>query len=214
MRKQGVNGWIMAGLLGVAMCAPWLVAAQGIYTCVDSRGRRLTHDRPIPDCIDREQKELNASGTVKRSIGPTLTEREAEQQELRQRREAEERARAQDGRRRDRALLARYKNQAAHDAERADSLRQVDDVIAIARRRLVDLAQQRSRLDAELEFYKHDPASVPPVLKQRLADQAADVATQYRFIADQEQEKQRIHQRFDIELQRLRQLWAERAGTM
>ncbi|WP_432214584.1 DUF4124 domain-containing protein, partial [Salmonella enterica] len=39
-------------------------AQGGIYTCVDAKGRKLTADRPILDCIDREQKELNASGQV------------------------------------------------------------------------------------------------------------------------------------------------------
>ena len=207
-------GWVGAGLVGVLlMGTPWLAAAQSIYTCVDSKGRRLTHDRPIADCIDREQRELYSNGTVKRSIGPTLTEREADIEELRQRKEAEDRARLQEAKRRDRALVARYQNTAAHDAERADALRQVDEVIAIARRRQADLDLQRAKLDAELEFYKRDPASVPAALKQRITEHAADVAAQNRFIADQEQEKKRINVRFDAELIRLRQLWAQRGSV-
>ena len=76
MSGQRGNGRVSAWLLGVLLsCTPWMAAAQSIYTCVDSKGRRLTHDRPIPDCIDREQRELNSNGTVKRAIGPTLTER-------------------------------------------------------------------------------------------------------------------------------------------
>jgi hypothetical protein len=207
-------GWVGAGLVGVLlMGTPWLAAAQSIYTCVDSKGRRLTHDRPIADCIDREQRELYSNGTVKRSIGPTLTEREADIEELRQRKEAEDRARLQEAKRRDRALVARYQNTAAHDAERADALRQVDEVIAIARRRQADLDLQRAKLDAELEFYKRDPASVPAALKQRITEHAADVAAQNRFIADQEQEKKRINARFDTELVRLRQLWLQRSSV-
>ena len=214
MSGQRGNGRVSAWLVGVLLiCTPWLAVAQSIYTCVDSKGRRLTHDRPIPDCIDREQRELNSNGTVKRAIGPALTEREADLEEQRQRKEAEERARAQEARRRDRALVARYQNSAAHDAERADALRQVDEVIAIAKRRQTDLDQQRAKLDAELEFYKHDPSSVPAALKQRIAEHASDVAAQSRFIADQEQEKKRVNARFDAELARLRQLWAQRGST-
>ena len=208
--NQRVAVWLLGALF---ICAPGLAAAQSIYTCVDSKGRRLTHDRPIADCIDREQRELNSNGTVKRSIGPTLTEREADLEEQRQRKEAEDRFRAQEVKRRDRALVARYQNPAAHDAERAEALRQVDEVIAIARRRQTDLDQQRAKLDAELEFYKHDPSSVPGALKQRVAEHASDVAAQSRFIADQEQEKKRINVRFDAELIRLRQLWAQRGSV-
>lgn len=211
-------GWQWTGLLscvlGAVLCgtAGWS-SAQSIYTCIDSKGRRLTHDRPIAECSDREQRELYSNGTVKRSIGPSLTEREADLEEQRQRKEAEERARGQEARRRDRALLTRYQNVAAHDAERADALRQVDEVMAFAIKRMAELDQQRVRLDAEFEFYKTDPASVPALLRKKDADQVADVATQRRFIADQELEKKRINARFDAELVRLRQLWGQRGAA-
>ena len=203
---------LLSCVLGAVLCgtAGWS-SAQSIYTCVDSKGRRLTHDRPIAECTDREQRELYSNGTVKRAIGPTLTEREADIEEQRQRKEAEERSRGQEARRRDRALLTRYQSVAAHDAERADALRQVDEVMAFAIRRMSELDQQRVRLDAEFEFYKADPASVPALLRKKAEDQVADVATQRRFIADQELEKKRINARFDAELVRLRQLWGQRS---
>ncbi|HET7868163.1 MAG TPA: DUF4124 domain-containing protein, partial [Burkholderiaceae bacterium] len=31
-------------------------AGSGIYSCTDARGRRLTSDRPIIECLDREQR--------------------------------------------------------------------------------------------------------------------------------------------------------------
>ena len=40
-------------------------------------GRKLTSDRPIMECLDREQKVLNPSGTVKTKIGPSLTPQNA-----------------------------------------------------------------------------------------------------------------------------------------
>src|SRR3989344_1799514 len=49
-------------------------ATGGIYTCVDRNGRRLTADRPIPECLDREQRELSPSGITRRQIGPSLTD--------------------------------------------------------------------------------------------------------------------------------------------
>ena len=32
------------------------VAQAAIYTCVDAQGRRITSDRPIAACMDREQR--------------------------------------------------------------------------------------------------------------------------------------------------------------
>ena len=62
--------WGTTGALAQGSGTP---APGGIYTCIDAHGRRLTSDRPIPACIDREQRELNRDGTVRRIIPPTLT---------------------------------------------------------------------------------------------------------------------------------------------
>jgi hypothetical protein len=184
------------------------VFAQGIFTCTDSRGKKLTSDRPIPECIDREQKELNASGTVKRSLGPTLTVQEAIAQDARDKKEAEDRARANDERRRNRVLLTRYQNQAAHDTERASALTQVDGVIQTANKRMAELAEQRKALDNELEFYKGDPSKAPSYLKRRVTEFEETLIAQQRFIANQQLEKKRVNDRFDEELTRLKPLWA------
>src|SRR3954467_15349447 len=101
------------------------VWAQAIFTCIDGKGRRLTADRPIPECTDREQKELNASGTLKRKIGPTLTAEERAVEEEKDKAAAEERNRQLEERKRDRALLMRYPNRPTHEAERVKALASV-----------------------------------------------------------------------------------------
>src|SRR5436190_9468818 len=60
---------IGVGLLSAGFLPQAWSQSEGIYTCVDSKGRRLTADRPIAECTDRVQKELNPSGTVKRQVG-------------------------------------------------------------------------------------------------------------------------------------------------
>src|SRR4051812_38400476 len=93
---------LMLGCLLAAAAAPgWTVepAGGGIYTCTDARGRRVTSDRPIVECMDREQKELTPSGTVRRTLGPSLTATERAALEERQHREAEERQRLADEKR-------------------------------------------------------------------------------------------------------------------
>jgi hypothetical protein len=199
------------GLL--AVCAP--AAAQdgqqpinGIYTCVDAQGRKLTSDRPIAACVDREQKVLNPSGTVKAKVGPTLTAAERAEQEAREKKELEERIRQNEEKRRDRALLARYPNQSAHDKERADALAQVAAVRQTAIARVDDLLKQRQKVDDEMEFYKKDPSKAPPALRRQQEELAQNLAGQGRFIADQDAEVKRVNARFDAELVRLKQLWA------
>lgn len=206
------SAWIVGGVLLATLGADWARAqapgtSGGIYTCVDRNGRRLTADRPIAECLDREQRELGPSGIVRRQIGPSLTEQERAAQEAQRRKEAEARARELEERRRERALTARYPDKATHDVERAAAIQMVDDVTATAEKRLVELAQQRKAFDVEMEFYKKDPSKAPMSLRRKIAENEESIAEQQRFIAGQDQEKRRVHQRFDVELAQLRKLW-------
>ncbi len=202
----------LLALAAVLAAAAGDACSQRIYTCVDSKGRRLTSDRPILECIDREQKELNASGTVRKTVGPSLTATERAALEEQERKAAEERQRQAEEKRRERALLARYPNKATHDAERAKALNAVQEVIYAANRRTEDLRNQRKALDVELEFYKKDPSKMPPKLRRQLDENEQTIAGQARFLANQEEEKRRINAQFDQELARLKVLWAQAQG--
>lgn len=179
----------------------------GIYSCTDAKGRTITADRPIPDCIDREQRELNPSGTTKRKIEPTYTAREQAEREERERQAQLVAARQLEEKRRERALLIRYPTPLAHDRERSEALVQIDAVIQAARKRLGELAEERKRTDDELEFYKKDPTKAPDSLLRKVEDNARSVAVQSRFIGEQEDEKKRVNARFNEEQARLKPLW-------
>ena len=204
--------WIRLGLgTGMAALISTAASAQavipGVYTCVDAKGRKLTADRPIPECTDREQKVLNPSGTVKARVGPNLTAQERAEIEQKERREIEERNRAIDEKRRDRALLTRYPNKTVHDQERVQALSQIGVVIQAAKTRLEELIKQRVAVDQEMEFYKKDPATAPAYLRRQLEENIQSQTVQRRFIGEQDGEINRVNTRFDDELVRLRQLW-------
>ena len=209
--KYGVGG-LLAGLCA-AVAAQTSPGALSIYTCVDKQGRKLTSDRPIPECIDREQRELGPSGTLRRVIGPTLTQQEREALEVQRRKDLEERNRMAEERRRERVLTARYPDEATHQAERNAALDQVEEVVVVAHKRVQSLKAERRRLDVELEFYRGDVTKAPVLLQRQIADNEQALADQQRFLATQELEKRRIHQRFDAELAQLRQLWAAQRAS-
>jgi hypothetical protein len=197
-------------LMGTATMASWAQGSpviSGVYTCVDAKGRKLTADRPIPECTDREQKVLNPSGTVKTKVGPTLTAQERADQDLRDRKAAEELSRLAEEKRRDRALLTRYPNKGMHDKERSEALEQISVVIKAATTRLDELVKQRVSIEEEMEFYKKDPTKAPAYLKRQQEENSQSQAVQKRFISEQESEIRRVNVRFDDELVRLKQLW-------
>lgn len=196
----------------VGLFAP-VVSAQ-IFTCIDATGRKLTSDRPITECLGKDQKELNPSGTVKRVVKPVMTADEQRISDQKIKDEMEEKARQEEERRKNRALLSRYPNKPAHDKERADALSQVDEVIKAAQKRIGELSDQRKKINEELEFYRKDPSKLPPALKRQLEDNERSVVVQRRFIGDQDDEKKRANARFDEELDRLRKLWAQMAAPV
>lgn len=201
---------LLALLLVVAIMPPALAQGASIFTCTDAQGRRLTSDRIIPQCLDREQYELNPSGTVRRVIAPSLTTEERARAEARQRAEAEARAREAEERRRNQALLIRFPNVELHQRGREDALRQVNAVIAAVVTREADLEKQRQEILAEMEFYQRDPSRTPAWLQHRQTTNQQQIASQRTFREDQEREISRINQRFDEELALLQRLWKER----
>lgn len=71
---------------GLSCTLAWAALAQE-FGRLHHRQKRaeLTADRPIVECLDREQRELSPSGTVRRVVGPTLTEQERAAQEVQRR---------------------------------------------------------------------------------------------------------------------------------
>ncbi|MDI1245277.1 MAG: DUF4124 domain-containing protein [Rhodoferax sp.] len=178
-----------------------------IYTCTDADGRNLTSDRPIAACNDRVQTILNPSGTVKAKIGPTLTPHEQSQSEARIRAEQKERARLEDEKRMERALLVRYPNLVAHQKDREDALAQLQLVRQVGVTRLKDLLAEQSKHNAEMAFYAKDPSKAPAKLQRQVKEVTQSLAEQERFLAEKDKEIQRINARFDEEQQRLEPLW-------
>lgn len=201
-----------AALLGGGLWGT-VQAQGGIYTCVDAQGRRLTSDRPIVACLDREQQQLSNSGTVRKTLPPSYTAEERAKVDAQRKLEEEQRARVQEERRRERALMIRYPNQGVHDRERAEALSQVDEVVSAVNKREQALATQRKDIETELEFYQGDINKAPAWLKRKFEDNEKQVQVQKRFLDDQAQEKQRINARFDEELAKLRQLWTAAGGS-
>lgn len=218
---MAIAWWFRLGVAAFAACTGVFVQAQAagqggggeVYTCIDKSGRRITSDRFIPECSDREQRVLDASGAERRRIGPVLSDHERNAQEAERRKRAQAKAQEIADRRADRVLITRYPDEAAHQVEREEALRQVDDVITVAKGRIAELKQDRKKLDEELEFYNGALYKAPVRLQRAFSDNDQAVSEQERFIVSRQEEKQRINQRFDVELGKLRVLWAQQRAA-
>ncbi|HET7794858.1 MAG TPA: DUF4124 domain-containing protein [Rhizobacter sp.] len=189
------------GLLGAAGAS-----SAAIYSCVDANGRRLTSDRPIADCLAREQRLLNADGSVKQVVPPTMTVDEMAEAEAKKRQAEVDRAAQQDAIRRDRNLLTRFPNEAAHNKAREAALDDVRKGVKFSEDRLVELQKARKPLQDETEFYKGK--KLPAKLKQQLDANEAAATAQRSLVQNQKDEIDRINTLYDVELDRLKKLWS------
>lgn len=181
-------------------------AASPIYSCVDASGKRLTSDRPIAECNNREQRVLNPDGSVNKIVPPTPTADERAELEARERAAEAERAARLDAIRRDRNLLARFPNEAAHRKARESALDDVRKAVRVSEARVALLAQERKPLTDEAEFYVGKP--LPAKLRQQLDANDAATEAQRTLIQNQQAEVVRINALYDAELERLKKLWA------
>lgn len=200
--RRGATACGLAGMLVLGNAQ----AASTIYSCTDANGKRLTSDRPIPECSTREQRVLNPDGSVRKLLPPTMTADERADHEARENAKVAQRAAELEAVRRDRGLRARYPTEASHQKARTAALDNVQRSLAVSQRRLDALAIERKPLLNEAEFYAG--RSLPMRLKQQLDGIDASADAQRSLIQNQQAETLRINASFDAELARLRRLWA------
>jgi hypothetical protein len=107
-------------LLGISSTLLLATAVQAqVYTCTTATGRKITADRPIPECADREQRELSTTTGRVNILKPKETEAErlaAKEQQKQIERQKEAVLQQQ---RRDQQLLAHYPDDAALEERRS-----------------------------------------------------------------------------------------------
>jgi len=176
-----------------------------IYRC-DVDGKKVTRDRPIAECSNRVQYLLNGDGSVNREIAPTLTVEEREKKEqadlAREYREAQTKQEI----RADRNLMQLYPNEAAHRKARDKALDEFRASVRNLEARIVLLVKERKPLLDESEFYVGKP--LPTKLKSALEANEVTLKAQRDLVEKQQSEVVRIQNNYDIELGRLRKLWA------
>lgn len=193
--------------LAVALAAGTLAAAAHaqVYRCVDAQGRRLTSDRPIPECMDRVQQVVHASGVV-RTVAPSLSESEAASQQELKRQAVLDQAAQRETARKDRALRARYPSPASFEQQRMASVRPLQDRVLFAQQIL------KSALDRhQLALSRHSGPATAPSAELEFTSQ--QVRYQQSMLRMYEEELRTVTAQFDQHLVRLRVLWAEDAAT-
>ena len=199
-------GCVLLGLSGLTCAQAATRTNDQVFTCVNAAGRSLTSDRLIGECMDREQRVLSRDGTLLRVVPPSLTADERAEKEARERKLAAEREARMEAVRRDRNLMQRFPNAAAHQKAREQALEVTQFAITQSEARLADLERERKPLMDESEFYAGK--SLPGKLKGQLDANDAATSAQKELLVQQKAELARASKLYDVELAHLKKLWA------
>jgi hypothetical protein len=195
---------------GAARAAQPEVAPQirSIFQC-ELNGKKITSDRLIPECVHKEQKELNPDGSLKRLIPPTLTSEELAVKEQQEREAKIVSDKKNDWVRRDRNLMQRFPDEAAHRKAREKALDELRISAKSSTARIALLLTERNKLDEERKFYENEKVkkTLPTTLKQKIDANDAALEAQKALAQGQEAEAERINALYDAELIRLKKLW-------
>jgi hypothetical protein len=181
-------------------------ASAPIYSCVDANGRRLSSDRPIPECLSQEQNVLGKDGTVRKKMPPLLSPEQQAKKDAERAAQARAQAARMEQVRNDRLLLSRYPTLAAHDQARQRALESTQKAIDTIQVRIAQLETERVVLANERAALGFK--AVPEDLKTRTNANEGSLEAQRTLLRSMEAERTRINLQYDNERQRLALLLA------
>lgn len=139
--------------LALLLATLFATSASAAYRCVDEKGRTHVGDTPPPGCANVVMYEVTRSGTVVRTIQPSLTE-----EQYKAKREAEEKARAAEKaaaeqKRKDMALLSTYGSEKEFDVARDRNIEPINQRIKQSGDRMKEIDKRIKAVKEEMEFY-------------------------------------------------------------
>jgi Domain of unknown function (DUF4124) len=185
----------------------WVNIAQAqIYACTDAAGKRLTSDRPIPECAERGHREIDYNGVTRRVVPAPLT---AEQERARVQQVNLERQAAltkRDERLRDKSLLMSYPNLEALTSSwnkmRAELQVEADQSI----QRMIELHENLKASQADALAHKLPNSREAAQLRQKIQGIVKTIFYENSLLESKQLEITRGQERYLQDSKRLRNL--------
>ncbi len=194
----------LATLMLSLTAMPGLAMAQ-IYICKDAAGRTITSDRPIPECATRPMRELGSTGVLLRTIAAPQT---AEQREQEQRDKDKAKAAADaalEVRRRDTAILERFRSEVEIEAARKRAVADVNG--KISQQQTMSVLADRELKEALVAAGLATKNKVVPIPLARKVERAQSAVTaEQNQMRSHQLELLRVNAWFDDTLKRFREL--------
>jgi hypothetical protein len=188
-------------LLGLGAALP----AAARITCCDVDGKRTCGDPPPQQCVNKAKKEFNKGG-VAREVEAPLTAEQRVAREAETARLAEEKKKAADLARRDRALVDSYTSEKDIDLARDRAVAEIEKNSEQAKSRLEAAQKKKQKFDQEKEFYQKKP--MPAAMQAQIKDNESEIAAQNKALQEKDASIEAINLRFETDKARYRTLKA------
>lgn len=197
--------FILAALLAASP-----VWAGKLYKWTDEEGNVHYSDKLPPEVVEKEHQEMNSRGVTTKSVNREKTEAEkleeeaakvAAETERKQKFEEEARVRA-----RDELLLNTFTTERDLLLARDDRLEAVDSIINLTQSNNSNLEQQAADTAKRIENLQKAGKEIPENLTKQRANLEGQLAKNKSFIEAKREERKKLEQQFDRDLQRYREL--------
>ena len=195
---------ILCFMAALALAPP----AFAVYKCVDEKGVTRIGETPPDECAKVPMQEISRSGTVLRTIAPSLTPEQVEaQRAIEEKKKQENKALAEQARK-DEALLNTYASEREFDMTRDRNIEPINNRIKVAKERIVAVDKRIQQIQDEMEFYKAGKSKAgkareaPEGLAHDLDRAKKEKATIEKSLVDYDKEIAALRTKYDTDKQR------------
>ena len=140
--------------LCLATALAFAPSAFAVYKCVDEKGITRIGETPPDECAKVPMQQLSPSGTVVKTIAPSLTSEQVEAMRVAEEKRKKDELAAAEQARKDGALLSTYASEREIDMTRDRNIQPVKARIKIAQERIEAVDKRTKQIEDEMEFYK------------------------------------------------------------
>ena len=129
-------------------------SAFAVFKCVDEKGVTRIGETPPDECANVPMQEVSRSGTVLRTIAPSLTPAQVEAARAAEEKKKSENKALAEQARKDEALLYTYASEREIDMTRDRNIEPIKNRIKVSNERIAAIDKRIKQIEEEMEFYK------------------------------------------------------------
>jgi hypothetical protein len=183
-------------------------SAFALFKCVDEKGVTRIGETPPEECAKVPMQEVSRSGTVLRTIAPSLTQEQVDAIKASEEKRKKDAIVAAEQARKDQALLSTYASEREIDMTRERNIQPVNGRIKVARERIAAVDKRMKQIEDEMEFYKAGKGKsgkgkeMPDNLMHDLERQKKEKIALEKSLVDYDKEIATLTAKYELDKQR------------